>query len=44
MVMVSAAQEPPISFDGAKWFCVVTNPNCLRRAEYFLGAAGYRTF
>ncbi len=31
-------------FDGPKWFCVVVNPNCLRRAEYFLGAAGYRTF
>ncbi len=44
MSMVSAAHEPPISFDGAKRSGIVANLNCLRRAEYFLGAAGYRTF
>jgi transcription antitermination factor NusG len=37
-------QEPQISFDGAKWFCAIVHPNCLRRAEYHLGAAGYRSF
>jgi transcription antitermination factor NusG len=44
MSMVYSAQEPQISFDGAKWFCVVVQPNAMRRAEYHLGAAGYRTF
>jgi transcription antitermination factor NusG len=36
--------EPQISFDGAKWFCVVVEPGAHRAAEYFLGAAGFRTF
>lgn len=34
----------PIISDTAKWFCVVTNPNCQARAALGLYAAGYRTF
>lgn len=36
--------EPAISFNGPKWFCYVSAPNCEKRAEYHLGRAGYRTF
>lgn len=28
----------------ARWFCIVTNPNCQRRAELGLAYRGYRTF
>jgi transcription antitermination factor NusG len=35
--------EPTLS-DTAKWFCVMTNPNCQGRAALGLYAAGYRTF
>lgn len=35
--------EPEIS-ETAKWFCVMTNPNCQGRAALGLYAAGYRTF
>lgn len=37
-------QEPPKLSDGAKWFCVMTNPGCQPRAALGLYAAGYRTF
>jgi transcription antitermination factor NusG len=37
-------QEPPELLDGAKWFCVTTNPNCQKRAELGLYAAGFCTF
>jgi transcription antitermination factor NusG len=37
-------QEPPISFDGPQWFCVVVEPGCHREAEFWLTLAGYRTF
>jgi transcription antitermination factor NusG len=30
--------------ENAKWYCLVTNPNCQRRAELELHALGYRTF
>ncbi len=29
---------------GAQWYCAVTNPNCLKRAEMELLALGYRAF
>lgn len=35
--------EPQIS-ETARWFCVMTNPNCQGRAALGLYAAGYRTF
>lgn len=35
---------PPISFDGPKWFVVMTNPQCEVRAQLELEALGYRTF
>lgn len=35
--------EPTLS-DTAKWFCVMTNPNCQGRAALGLYALGYRTF
>jgi transcription antitermination factor NusG len=37
-------QEPPKLSESAKWFCVMTNPGCERRASHGLYAAGYRTF
>lgn len=36
--------EPPICYDGAKWFCITTNPNCQNRACLELYSLGYRTF
>lgn len=30
--------------DNAKWYCAVTNPNCLRRAELGLSSVGVRNF
>jgi transcription antitermination factor NusG len=37
-------QPAPEISDTAKWFCVMTNPNCQGRAALGLYAAGYRTF
>lgn len=37
-------QEPPAISQTAKWFCVMTNPNCQGRAALGLYALGYRTF
>lgn len=37
-------QEPPAIRDGAKWFCVMTNPGCQVRAEKELYSLGYRAF
>lgn len=42
--MRSDFQEPPAHYPGSKWFCIVTNPNCQRRAELELYSRGYRTF
>lgn len=36
--------EPPALFDGAKWFCLLTNPNSQLRAERELYSLGHRTF
>lgn len=36
--------KPTILAAGAEWYCAVTNPNCLKRAELELGALGYRAF
>lgn len=30
--------------DTAQWYCVVTNPNCQRRAELELSSLGFRSF
>lgn len=37
-------QKPAIMAAGAEWYCAVTNPNCLKRAELELLALGYRAF
>ena len=37
-------QKPTIMAAGAEWYCAVTNPNCLKRAELELLALGYRAF
>lgn len=34
----------PVVNERAEWFCVMTNPNCERRAEMELYSLGYRTF
>ncbi len=37
-------EEPPISYPDAKWFCIVTKPNCQARASLELYSLGFRTF
>jgi transcription antitermination factor NusG len=34
----------PVSFAGAAWYVITTNPGCQTRAQLGLAAAGYRTF
>jgi transcription antitermination factor NusG len=37
-------QEPQISFDGPRWFCLVVETGCHRQIESHLSALGYRPF